>query len=87
MRCTLALVVAFAGLSALVAAPALSGSPAAATADGEGQKMVCKHQKSSTSRVPKKTCRARAEWDAIEEGAKKAAAQMMNRPVIETRRE
>jgi hypothetical protein len=44
--------------------------------------MICKSQKSSTSRVPKRTCMAKAEWEAAAERAKKQAAEEFNAPRI-----
>lgn len=51
------------------------------------QKLVCKRKPVTGTRFPTKTCRTLAEWDKIAEANKRGAAEMMNRPTIETRRE
>jgi len=51
------------------AAPALAADPQAQQADKP--KKVCKESMRTGSRVPGKLCRTQAEWDKMEEDARK----------------
>ncbi len=46
------------------------------------QQRVCKHQKQTGTRFAKKTCRTRAEWEAVTEASRREAAESFNKPVI-----
>ncbi len=58
-----ALVFALIGLSACASAPTEEGALVAADVD----KVVCKRDADTGSRLPKKTCKKQSEWDAIAE--------------------
>ena len=60
------------------AATPMTFSPAAAAAKG-GNKLVCKSDSGTGSRVPARTCHTRAEWDKISEENRRAASEMVNR--------
>jgi hypothetical protein len=70
----------------LVAIPASAPAAASAEAAGASDKLVCKLKPRTGTRFPSKTCRTTAEWDQIAEQNKRDAADMTNRPVLETRR-
>ncbi len=61
--CAGALVLAVIGLSACASAPTEEGAMAAAEVD----KIVCRREADTGSRLPKKTCKKQSEWDAIAE--------------------
>lgn len=48
---------------------------------------VCKQRASTGTRFTKKTCRTRAEWEAITEAARRDAAEAINRPVANAGRD
>ena len=60
---------AIAGLG--LSAPVSAQQAASVTDDGEKERLVCKRFAKTGTRVKKKVCRTRAEWDAIAEAAKK----------------
>jgi hypothetical protein len=68
------------------ATPVAATSPQLA-ADDQSQKMVCRSQASTGTRFKSRNCKSRAEWDAIREQSLRDAAEQINRPVVETRRE
>jgi hypothetical protein len=72
----------------LISFPAV-GASAADTAAKERpeQRLVCKRKPVTGTRFPTKTCRTALEWDKIAEQNKRDAAEMTNRPIVETRRE
>lgn len=68
-------------LLSLIALP--SGAAIAADAKSDGsQKVVCKSRATTGSRFQKRTCRTKAEWDALEEQMKRDVAEQINRPRI-----
>ena len=81
MRRFMSTMAALAATTSLIGSPAF-GSPTGDSSAATEQKMICKSQKSSTSRVPKRTCMAKAEWEAAAERAKKQAAEEFNAPRI-----
>lgn len=77
------------GLAVLVMA-----FPAAAAADNsskaaahDGQQLVCKSQARANSRLPKKTCMTKGQWEDMAEQSKRDAKEMIDRPQIEIRRD
>jgi hypothetical protein len=58
-----------------------------ASSSTEDQKIVCKKTGNTGTRFAKKTCRTRAEWDAIREQAMRDAAEAINRPQINPKSE
>ncbi len=58
-----ALVLVLIGLSACASAPVEEGAVAAADVD----RVVCRRDADTGSRLPKKTCKKQSEWDAIAE--------------------
>ncbi len=68
-------------LLAAVAAIVMIGGPALAKEKAEGprkEKKICKVDRESKSRIPKKTCLTQAEWDArtSQEGLDDAASKL-----------
>jgi hypothetical protein len=57
-----------------------------AVQDGS-QTLVCKSTQRTGTRFQSKVCRTRAVWEQIEEETKRQAREMIDRPVIETRRD
>jgi len=57
------LVLVLTGLAACASAPTEEGAVAAADID----KVVCRREADTGSRLPKKTCKKQSEWDAIAE--------------------
>jgi hypothetical protein len=76
-------------LSALLASvPAVSGSAAEPSVEEkQNEKLVCKTKPKTGTRFPTKTCRTVEEWSEIAEASKRSAAEMADKPVIETRRD
>ncbi|MGF7150717.1 hypothetical protein FHS96_004375 [Sphingomonas zeicaulis] len=71
-------------VAALIAAtPTLAQAPADSTAAGE--KRVCKTRPQTGTRFKKQTCRTAAEWEKIAEDSRRAAAEQINRGIVETR--
>jgi len=66
-------------LSSAASNAALEGSKGE---QDDGQKRVCKQEKRTGTRFAKTRCMTRAERDAIEEAAKRKAADMLNSPRI-----
>ena len=60
--------------TSMVFAPA---SPASAASGAN--KLICKSDSGTGSRVPARTCHTRAEWDKISEENRRASAETMNR--------
>ena len=75
------------GTILVVAAMTLSAPASAGSETKDGAKLVCKREAKTGTRFPKKTCHTRAQWDQIAEQNKRDAQEMINRPIIETRRE
>ena len=50
-------------------------------------RMVCKRVQRTGTRFYDKTCKTAAQWDAIAEQHRRDAAEMINRPQVEIRRE
>lgn len=72
----------------IAAAPAAAGpqsNPGKPAQDG--QQMVCKSQPRANSRLPKKTCMTRAQWEVMAEQHRRDAKEMIDRPQIEIRRD
>ena len=68
--------------------PAAATNAAAAETAREGdQALVCKSTQRTGTRFQSKVCRTRAVWEQIEEESKRQAREMIDRPVIETRRD
>jgi hypothetical protein len=68
-------------LFAALAATLLVGGVAVAKEKADGapkEKKICKSDRTSTSRIPKKTCRTQAEWDgrSSQESLDDAAARL-----------
>jgi hypothetical protein len=78
--------------AAYLALPALllSSAGLAQTAnngtDGAKVQKVCKREARTNSRFQTSICHTPAEWKEIEEQARRDAKEMIDRPVIETRR-
>lgn len=68
-------------------APVAPAPAATAVAASDDDKMVCKSSAQTGTRFKVRTCRTKAEWAAMREQQLRDAAEMVNRPVIETRRE
>lgn len=74
-------------MAAIVAVSALLGwNGAAADPPRQQDKIVCKSKPRTGTRFVNKTCRTAAEWEAIAEFSRRAAAEMVNRPVVNTER-
>jgi hypothetical protein len=77
------------GLAVLV----ISFPAAAAAADNagkparDGEQIVCKSQARANSRLPKKTCMTKEQWEDMAEQNKRDAKEMIDRPQIEIRRD
>ena len=73
---------------AIMAAPAIAafdtapapGTPADPTADGN--KVICKEQKDTGTRFPKKKCMTKAQWEAMAEHHKRDAKEMIDKAII-----
>ena len=76
----------FAACALIAIAPALAQPPAAdgATA-AAGEKRICKTRPQTGTRFKKQTCRTAAEWEKIAEDSRRAAAEQINRGIVETR--
>lgn len=48
--------------------------------------MVCKYQQKTGTRFKRKTCRTRAQWDAISESSKQTMKDTVDRPQIDISR-
>lgn len=48
----------------------------------DAEKQICKMEQRTGTRFPKKTCRTRAQWEAITEASRREAAESFNKPVI-----
>ncbi len=44
--------------------------------------VICKLKAKTNTRFPTKTCRTRAQWDAITEQSQRDASEQINRPII-----
>ena len=53
--------------------------------DRGGGKVICKRSRPTGSRMDRKMCHTRSQWDAIEEDARRTAAESFTKPSIETR--
>lgn len=80
-----ALIAASALLASTPAAPAFAADTGAK--EKASEKMVCKRRLKTGTRFPSKTCRTAEQWDQIAEQNKRDASEMINRPMIETRRD
>jgi len=70
-----------------VAVPAIAAGNSPTKSVDDDQQMVCKSQQRTNSRLPKKTCMTKAQWDRMSEQAKRDAKDMIDRPQIEIRRD
>jgi hypothetical protein len=61
-------------------------TPSYAEEKKDENKLVCKREQQTGTRFAKKVCRTSAEWDVIETLAKRAAAEVVNRPITHTER-
>jgi hypothetical protein len=50
-------------------------------------RMVCKRQKKTGTRFESKTCKTAAQWETMAEQNRRDAAEMVNRPQVEIRRD
>jgi hypothetical protein len=64
-------------LSLMVPAPIAAEQPRQAK---DPNQIVCKSQTRKNSRFMDRTCRTRAEWQVIEEAAKRDAKEMIDKP-------
>lgn len=71
--------------AALLAFPAAASAAAEPTKNGKAE-MVCKTKAKTGTRFPSKTCYTREQWDAMSEQNKRDAKDLIERPIIETRR-
>jgi len=46
-------------------------------------RLICKREQQTGTRFARKICRTAAEWDAMETIAKRAAAEVVNRPTTD----
>jgi hypothetical protein len=65
--------------AACLAAPAVAET----RSDEDPDRRICKTQKKTGSRVPIKTCRTKAEWDALAEESRDATKEMADKPMIQ----
>ena len=61
-------------------------SPVWGSALRDPDKMICKRQAETGTRFQRRICYTKSQWDQIEEAHKRAAREMIDRPVIEIRR-
>lgn len=52
------------------------------TAKNDPDAMICKSEARTNTRFPTKTCRTRAQWDALIEQSKRDASDAINKPAI-----
>ncbi|HEX8527550.1 hypothetical protein [Allosphingosinicella sp.] len=78
----------------LMAAVAVMATGAASAADPVGapgansrDERVCRQRAKTGTRFATRVCHTRAQWERITEENRRAAAEMINKPMIETRRE
>lgn len=71
-------------VSASLAAPA---ALAAGDSPSEKGKLVCKSERRTGTRFPKRTCYRKADWDKITDANRRAAEELLNTKVINTSRE
>lgn len=77
------------GASAMLATPAVSqGQPPAKAPDSrDANAAICKRDRATGTRFQTKTCRTKAQWDALAEEQKRNYSEMRDRPVIEIRKD
>jgi hypothetical protein len=73
-------------LAIVAAAAALAAAASAPNPGGDPDQVVCKRQAETGTRILSRICMTRRRWAMIEEEHKRAAREMIDRPVIEIRR-
>lgn len=74
----------------ILAAGAVFAAAVPAVAYGSSSsedRMVCKRQKKTGTRFETKVCKSASDWEAMAEENRRSAAEMVNRPQIEIRRQ
>jgi hypothetical protein len=71
-----------AALALVSAVPAQAGSTASTPED----RVVCKYEVSTGTKFKTKTCKTHKQWEAMREQNRRDLKEMIDRPVIETRR-
>lgn len=76
-----------AGGAAWAAESAPGSETTAAAQDDPGDRVVCKKKTKPNSRFTTKECHTVAEWEEIRETARKAFADVQNRPMVNISRD
>ena len=71
-------------LAAMQAAAPMAVQPE--TSQPNSQQLVCKTIAKTNTRVGKRTCRTRAEWEQVAEQSRRGAEEWINRPGFDERR-
>lgn len=80
MRYKLGIILA--ALALVSPAPGQAGSTASAPED----RVLCKYQVSTGTKFKTRTCKTQKQWEAVREQNRRDLKDMIDRPVIETRR-
>lgn len=68
-------------------AVAVAGTPVVPVVKKANDRLVCKSEARTGTRFTTRICKTKDEWEAISEQNIRDAHDMINRPVIETRRD
>lgn len=73
---------------ALMASPALGAdAPPAPKPDDDDQKVVCKKERPTGSRIPTRVCMTKAQWEGVRDGAEETfRARGADRNVLDNRK-
>jgi len=61
----------------------MAAAPSQAAPDKPDDRLICKRSQQTGTRFPIRVCHTAEQWAAIEEIAKRAAAEVINRPVTQ----